>query len=680
MKLAFIDTEFHNTQEEFVKPVCASIILNNADKTNWNVDTTTEAGRRHCADVIRWCNGDGYVFVGFQFEAEARFMQAIGYDPLRNGIKCIDLYILYRLLANRWDEVQYGKHLITSKETHTSKVKFLKKPPPKWAQSEDDEDEEEEGDDSEFSGAKMNYGLASATYKFTGQIRDTEDKDECRKRIIAGGPFTVGEMDWIRDYCYDDTKHLPELYDAMMMTYKGFLGSDASIEKLIGLSKYSIHTAEMVRIGYPVQLEWLQKVTDAVPLLIKDLQRDFIKKCNTLNLPFVPLKYDRKEDCFKENQKLIQEYLLSLHPHAVLSEKTKRTSLKEENLDKLRTPKHLEPGLVDFFYRYRMDKKTLASFKRSGTKRYIWDYIGSDGRCRPYFGTFVAQTSRSQPSANSYIFLKSAALRFLVHPKPGKAVFGIDYKSQEFIIGAILSGDEVMKEAYYSGDAYIFLAKNIGMVPDNATKKSHPKEREAAKGTELSLGYGMGIPGIARRIRISEEEAGEIVRGREKLYAEFSKFRRWMTSDYKKGNPIVLPDGWAHGPDNENLLSVGNVRGQGHGAVVMREAVSLSHAAELSVILTLHDALYFECDLDKLEESIEAADACLKQAFINVLGDRIFTEIHAWGFPCEGRIEKKTPNGTEYTCEEIFWEQGKVSEEERDKWLRFCADDSVNLF
>ena len=68
----------------------------------------------------------------------------------------------------------------------------------------------------------------------------------------------------------------------------------------------------------------------------------------------------------------------------------------------------------------------------------------------------------------------------------------IDWSQQEFGIAAALSGDKLMKEAYASGDPYLTFAKQAKAVPNDATKESHPEERDQYKGCTLAVQYGMG--------------------------------------------------------------------------------------------------------------------------------------------------------------------------------------------
>ena len=671
-RYCYIDTEFYNTNEEYVTPVCSSVFVAGQLQSFVN---RTKKDSDSVASFLRQLHADGYVFRAYAVEAECRYMQSIGIDPLREGFRFHDLYVMYRLLSNRFDDIQYGKHLVDGK------VKFLKKPPSKWDKEALEEDEDE--DDSYSSGAKMQYSLASATYKFCNVIRDTADKENARNRIIAGGPFTEEELAWIVNYCEADTKFLPDLAAKMFATYRETIpdASESNIEKL---SHYSVCTAEMVRLGYPVQEKWLSKITDNISYLTMELQWEVLNKAKELGMDFIPLTWNKKEKKFSENQGLIKSYIASEYPNHEKTDKG-NVALSEEALWNLRTPEGLPKKFIDYFNDYRWLGKTLRSFRPGKNKKGMKDFIGSDGRARAHFGIFGAQTSRSQPGSSGFIFLKAAAMRHLVHPKEGKMLVGIDYASQEFLINAILANDENMLAAYKSGDPYVFLAKKMDTMPAHGTKDTHKAQRNEAKELELGLSYGMGAGGVARRAGVTEQRAKFLIDLRAGIYQTLTWYRNDLRSRYREGCVLTLPDGWAHGPGNLNELSMMNFPTQGHGAVVMREAVELSYKKNIAVIQTLHDALYAEFDHGDWE-AVDIFVDCMLQAFKNVMGPYdIRVDTHAWGpgFPTE-YVKKddgsetyhkvKTPAGNSVSVECMFWED-KVPMKDRIKWHSYVLDD-----
>ena len=150
--------------------------------------------------------------------------------------------------------------------------------------------------------------------------------------------------------------------------------------------------------------------------------------------------------------------------------------------------------------------------------------VGTDGRNRCLLSPFRSVTSRNQPSNAKFIFGPSCWLRSLIQPKPGHAVAYVDWSQQEFGIAAALSGDPAMMEAYRSGDPYLTFAKQARAVPPDATKKSHPGERDLFKVCSLAVQYGMGAQTLAQRLDQPEAMARELLRLHRQTYP---KFWRW---------------------------------------------------------------------------------------------------------------------------------------------------------
>ena len=72
----------------------------------------------------------------------------------------------------------------------------------------------------------------------------------------------------------------------------------------------------------------------------------------------------------------------------------------------------------------------------------------------------------------------------------------LDSQAQHLIKNLIflgyLSGDKNLINAYQSGYIYIHTAKLFGMVPEFATKETHPEERKIFKVLYLANSYGQG--------------------------------------------------------------------------------------------------------------------------------------------------------------------------------------------
>jgi hypothetical protein len=241
--------------------------------------------------------------------------------------------------------------------------------------------------------------------------------------------------------------------------------------------------------------------------------------------------------------------------------------------------------------------------------------IGSDGRNRAMLSPFRAKTSRNQPSNSKFIFGPSTWLRGLIKPEPGRAVAYVDWSQQEFGIGASLSGDAAMMEAYRSGDPYLAFGKQAGQIPSDGTKQTHGAERDLFKTCVLGVGYGMEAESLARRIGKPPVYARELLRLHRETYPAF-----WAWSDAAESHAMLL--GWLPtvfgwmlrvGSD-ANPRSLRNFPCQANGAEMMRLACSLATERGVSVVAPVHDALLVEGSADAIDEVVARTQAAMSEA------------------------------------------------------------------
>ena len=209
----------------------------------------------------------------------------------------------------------------------------------------------------------------------------------------------------------------------------------------------------------------------------------------------------------------------------------------------------------------------------------------------------------------------------LIEPKPGRAIVAIDYSQQEFLIAGILAGDKNMIKAYRSGDVYLYTGKLDGSIPKDGTKETHGELRSRFKSTVLGIQYGMGHHALARKItedtgkETTPEEAQVMVDSFDQTYPDYAFFRVQIREQYENQGYLRLGCGWTMWGDNGNARSVSNFPVQGAGASIMRDAVGLAQDQGLDVILTLHDAIYVECEDYEVEWAVTTLGECMSVAF-----------------------------------------------------------------
>ena len=231
--------------------------------------------------------------------------------------------------------------------------------------------------------------------------------------------------------------------------------------------------------------------------------------------------------------------------------------------------------------------------------------VGRDGHNRLMLSAFASRTGRNQPSNSRYIFGPSVWLRGLIKPPPGYGVAYIDWQQQEFGIAAVLSGDANMIAAYRSGDPYLAFAKMAGAVPPDATKNSHPAERELFKACVLAVQYGMGPDALALRIGKPPVVARDLLRAHQETFRVF-----WAWSDAAVDTAMITGQlstvfGWTiHIGTESNPRSLRNYPMQANGAEMLRLACCLATERGIEVCAPVHDAVLICAPLDRLDDDV----------------------------------------------------------------------------
>jgi hypothetical protein len=671
--MIYLDFEFNRVNEEYVNLVCCSILDSKTGITvNWWLHNDTRAKQllRHYLISIQ-----NETIFGYATVAESRSFLSLTLDPVK--FKWIDGFIEYRCLTNHNSLLAYGEQLVDGV------VKKTRKPPPKWKRTEQDK----------ATGFKPTHSLAEATFKLTGELRDTAHKGFIRDLIISDpAEFTPEEKESIMEYCEEDVKFLPRIYTKILENYEILLKSELILDELMSemllRGKYSALTAKMESWGYPIDVRKARNFSNSVGPLIEDCQREI----NSLFPAVKPFVYNAKDRRFSMNTKNIKAWLCE-NVDTDLWVKTdggksgkKDLSLALDSWTNVFNYTHNYP--TDNFgaqmVRFLKLKQNMSGFvptvinKNGGRKRNFWDAVGSDGRVRAYFNIYGAQSSRSQPFSVSFLFLKSAWMRVLCSPAKGKAICSIDYGSEEFFISSLLGkGDKNMQDAYLSGDVYLYFAKLAGFVPWEGVRENYKKERNIFKQVVLSISYQQTALGLSKKLtevmgeEFTEAEAQEFIAKFYEAFVDFKYHQDYTLEEYRINRKAKLPCGWWLWDDQDNFRSSNNFVSQGYGASIMRKAVEFADEMGLKVIVTLHDALYIEYDsedfsaIDKLQRAMQLG---FMHYFENKeLASKIKMDIYAWSPDYKTDSEIKTPGGLTVDVSDLYIDERSIDEYEKFK-------------
>lgn len=632
----YLDFEFNKIAEPVLNLVCASTIVEVdgvREKKSWwlhKCDFSKEMLKHYLLQHI------DKTFFAYSVEAEARSLLALDLDPLQ--FMWIDLYLEYRMLQNHNHDLMHGLQLIDGKIKRTYPY-----------------------------GEKGKQSLAAALYKMLGKIIDTDHKTKMRDLIISTPEeFTDEEKTAIMSYCDGDTDYLPNLREAITKYYpkvipKAYLKTVRNEALLRG--DFAARTAKMVALGYPVNLEWLYNFSGNAPAVMDECIRDIISQFPEGEKPF---RWNKAENRFSMNQKVVKDWIKKKHGDDWEKTKSGDLSLALEAWQKKYSYSHDYPEghMAAQMVRYAKLKQAMNGYNPNAEKT-IFDALGTDGRIRAYLNPYGAQSSRSQAKSTAFIFLKPAWQRSMVQPRPGRAIAGLDFSSEEFLLSALCSKDKKMLEAYKSGDVYLAFGKMIGWIPKEGTKKTHKFERDCCKALVLGLSYLMSKYGLAHKLTedtgkvFTEDEAQDLIDQFDETFSEFAEWRKELIATYGDEGYIKLPCGWYMFSDNDNFRSVGNVPIQGLGACILRKAVSLAQDKGLDVIFPLHDALYIEYDsfdfsaIDKLKEAMDEAFVFYFSEEMKEQAKMIRIEGETWSPDYTESKKILTPNGFEVLAEQI---------------------------
>lgn len=443
-------------------------------------------------------------------------------------------------------------------------------------------------------------GLLGALTWFGLSGVEVVERESMRQLALRGGPWTSGEKALLLGYCESEVDALAKLLPRME--------SKLDMPRALVRGQYMKAAAKMQTIGVPVD-------TKALTILNNywtKIQDDLIDEIDSDYGVFVGQVFNRSR---------FATYLIR---------------------NKISWPRHPSGAL-------NLDDDTFREMARNNPKiaplrelrvtlgqMYLPDLaVGADGRNRCALRAFRARTSRNQPSNSQFIFGPSVWIRGLIRPEPGFGLAYLDWAQQEFGIAAVLSGDHKMQAAYRSGDPYLTFAKQAGATSQDATKESHPVERDQFKACSLAVQYGMGEASLASRIGQSVAQARELLRLHKQIYRRFWEWSDAAVDHAMLHGKLWTSFGWTiHTSLPANHRFFRNFPMQANGAEMLRIACCLALERGVRVCAPVHDAILIEAPLDELNDAIATAQQAMSDASAAVLsGFRLGSEVKIIQYP-----------------------------------------------
>jgi hypothetical protein len=441
---------------------------------------------------------------------------------------------------------------------------------------------------------RKNQGLIGALQYFGLDSIAPKRKDAMRDRIMKGWPFTAEEQKQILNYCAEDVEMLHQLL------FKLLPHIDLPIALHRGEAVAALARSE--HVGVPIDMEiflqladkttWREMRDSMVPLV--DVHGIYVR--------------DKLGEWHWNNARF--EELVAAEGINWPRTETYKLDLRRKTFESMaKAYPQIEPLRQ---LRYIRDK--LRSIKLS---------VGSDGRNRTVLWPFSSKTSRTQPKAKHWIFSPSVWLRFLIKPKPGKALAYIDYSSMEFLAAAALSDKHIPGSnnpmlGSESGDPYLNFGKIVGLIPSDATRQTPGVGviRDRLKVLCLGVQYGMQKSTLATRLGVSDIEAHEMLQLHRDLFSQYWHWSEdWLHHSLTNGMMRTVY-GWqcATGITEFSERSIRNWPIQSTCADIFRLAYVWGARHGLTLIAPVHDAVLLEAPEDRIEANVALMREIMRRA------------------------------------------------------------------
>lgn len=465
---------------------------------------------------------------------------------------------------------------------------------------EDEEDEEERPDSRYYK--KGGFGLDNLVGQYFGvRISKAEQVSNWNAKTLTKSQVAYAALDAVLTY------ELGRVLMANIVSYK--------MKKAYELYQEMVHVvAHMELSGMKLDAgrhkhlinEWTKKK--------EKLEKECSKYFGEVNL-----RSSKQLDAWVKEYYADKPKLLAAWPR---SEKTQNYSFNKTHLADLPTLPPIEALLA-----YRKYATLLSTFGESLQSKVSL----ATGRLH---GSFVLGETRTGRLSSRNPNLQNMparddSFRHIFTAPQGSALVVADFSQIEIRVGAELSRDPVMLEAFENG---IDLHKKIVSVLNGKKIEDVTKEeRQLGKAVNFGLMFGMGATKLAKYARasygvsMSEEEARRAWEAYHSLYSVYSD---WC----KKQRAIAEKVGFARTPlgkmrrllPEEVYTKAVNTPVQGGAAEVSFKALCILRkllAGRANITCTVHDEIIVECKKERAATVAALLTKAMEEALLYVFPD-----------------------------------------------------------
>lgn len=379
------------------------------------------------------------------------------------------------------------------------------------------------------------------------------------------------------------------------------------------------------------------------------LEFDFLKPMCEMELNGITFDVDKHRvvlsDIAKENEKhgdIVKSMLgafddqttlfgvstVNIDSNAQLLAALRKYGLPLSSTDKNELAKYKGQPVIDELLAYRAAQKFISTYGET-----LIDKIHPlTGRLHTEFKQMVSTGRMSSSNPNLQNIPKKQIYRSCYIAKEGYSLVTADMSGAELRILGNLSADPVFVECYSNGiDLHSRTASEVFGIPMD---KIHSKHRNAAKAINFGLCYGLSKFGLARRLKIPENEAEDMINkyfdrysGIKRLLESAAKLavrKRYSTTVSGRKRFYTLPE-YGH-PDFNRMKARIEREGknaiiQGANADTIKESMVLivdrlsRGGYDAKLLLTVHDEVVVEVREDQKYEVAKLVSQSLVDGF-----------------------------------------------------------------
>lgn len=301
------------------------------------------------------------------------------------------------------------------------------------------------------------------------------------------------------------------------------------------------------------------------------------------------------------------------------------------------------------YSQFQTAAEIIHNFKKTDTKCSLLHTLTSSKRnkgilmrtfsphsiiCYPVFDNIGTVTGRILVTDPQLQFLKKK-YRAVIKPRKDNQLLYVDYSQFEPSIMGNLSKDEALCDLGKHGNIYEEIAHSIF---------GNIQHRDKAKEFFLAYSYGMNTSGLIKIVYgVTKNQESARRKVQEEFLKMFSGVERWKQDLYenliKDGRVGTVIGNYRYRQSSKELSSkekrwVISQVVQGTGALILKRVILAINKLipEAQILLPMHDALLFEVQESKFQETTDLIMTQFKNSFIEICpGIPPKTKIEAWG-------------------------------------------------